>query len=488
MAIWYNSLVTPIRLFIIPLDRTPRGIVDADIVFDFIFVVDTILNFFIPYTDETTGEVITDPKAIRQRYTGSVNFFINVIACIPILKTPISLFLDSGSQRILVTNFNILRMIRVLHFPSQFQQLKRYRSRNGPVNESVFRMWVILFFAFLSMCILGCVYFGWSTAAVNNICPSPSDFESEILNIDMWVADDFVITDVMDPNVCGKFSTGPKCNDCPQMLFLTRSIYFLMQTLFTIGYGDSVVPSKSVVEMAMACVFMIFGVFGYGLIIANMTSVLANVDVVSMRFRHDMDNITRWMTLRSVPQQLRDRVRMFFTYLNKNQSGMLDHHLFADLPPKLTQDFANQHLEFLTKVPFFDPTIRSESFLRKIANVLIRRIYPPGSYILYQYEKQRELVIIKKGGAEIFLKGSDDPIGYLRTGDFMGDYQLLFGTVNQVGLRSQDFTEVLALTFENMEKVMGCEYEDNLDFRSLGGNFRRSQDNGALQTIRLSIM
>ena len=487
MAIWYNSLVTPIRLFIIPLDRTPQGIIDADIVFDFIFVIDTCLSFFIPFSDENTGKIITDLKAIRNRYTGSVNFFINVIACVPILKTPISLFLDNKSQQILVTNFNILRMVRVLHFPSQFQELKRYRSRNGPVNESVFRMWIILFFAFLLMCILGCVYFGWSTASVENMCPLPEDFESQILSIDMWVADDSVITDVMNPFICNKENIAPRCNECPQLLFLTRSVYFLMQTLFTIGYGDSVVPSKSMVEMAMACVFMIFGVFGYGLIIANMTSVLSNVDVVSMRFRHDMDNISRWLTLRAVPDKLKDRIRMFFTYLNKHQNGMLDDLIFADLPPKLSQDLANHYLPFLKKVPFFDQNLRSKQFLHKIASVLKRRIYPPGSYILYQFEKQRELIIIKTGRAEICTKDDINILGYLGPGEFMGDYQLLFGTVNQVGLRSQDFTEVLVLTFDDLEKVMDCPYQNHFQFRSLGGNFRGSKDEGALKTITHAI-
>jgi len=487
MAIWYNSIVTPIRLFIIPFDRTPQGVIEADIVFDFIFLIDTILSFFIPYTDENTGEIITDPKAIRQKYAGSFNFFINVIACIPILKSPISYFLNSEAQTVLVTNFNILRMIRVLHFQSQFQELKRYRSRNGPVNESVFRMGVILFFAFLVMCIFGCVYFGWSTSKVENMCPDPNEFESAILNVDMWVAEDFVITDVMDPDICGKAQIGPACNDCPQMLFLTRSIYFLMQTLFTIGYGDSVVPSKSSVEMAMACLFMVFGVFGYGLIIANMTSVLSNVDVVSMRFRRDMDNVTRWLTLRRVPQHLREHIRMFFTYLNKNQNGMLDEHLFSDLPPKLCQDFGNQYIDLLSNVPFFDKKIRSAAFISKIAKALIRRIYPPGSCILYQYEKQRELIIMKKGKAEIFLRGNRDAIGFLQPGEFMGDYQLLFGTVNQVGLRSQDFVEVLVLTYSNFERVMAGPLEDQFEFISSAGNFRGSNDEGALQTVRNSI-
>ena len=99
-----------------------------------------------------------------------------------------------------------------------------------------------------------------------------------------------------------------RCDSCPQSLFFLRSVYFLMQTLFTIGYGDSVAPSRSHTELILACIFMLFGVFGYGLIIANMTSVLSNLDVISMRFRNEMDNISRWLLYRSVLDTQRSRL------------------------------------------------------------------------------------------------------------------------------------------------------------------------------------
>jgi len=40
-----------------------------------------------------------------------------------------------------------------------FQELKIYMNRSTQVNESMFRMNIILFFALLGLSILGCVYF-----------------------------------------------------------------------------------------------------------------------------------------------------------------------------------------------------------------------------------------------------------------------------------------------------------------------------------------
>lgn len=234
MVIWYNSVITPIRIFIMSGGTTPQALISLDVLFDFIFVADTILRFYRPYVDENTGEIVMDPQLIRAKYRGSLTFIINAVACIPIIKLPISPLLNADQQIIINTYFNVLRMIRVLHLPDQFQELKKFQERKGPVNEPVFRMYIILFFMLLFMCECGCLYFGLSTLlVVDDICPPPEDFVEDILGEEMWVADDPVITDVMDTRVC-KPNPEIDCNDCPQTIFFTRSIYFLMQTIFTL--------------------------------------------------------------------------------------------------------------------------------------------------------------------------------------------------------------------------------------------------------------
>lgn len=484
LVIWYNSVITPIRIFIMSGDKTPQVLISLDVVFDFIFVADTILRFYRPYVDENTGQVVMDRHLISMKYRVSPTFFINAVACIPIIKLPISPLLSADQQIATLTYFNVLRMIRVLHLPGQFQELKRFRERKEPVNEPVFRMYVILFFMLLFMCECGCLYFGLSTLlVVDDICPPPEDFAEEILGEEMWVARDPIITNVMDSSVCDA-EPSIKCDDCPQTMFFTRSIYFLMQTIFTIGYGDTVVPSKSSVEMALACAFMIFGVFAYALTIANMTSVLANLDVVNMQFRHEMDTISRWLTFRSVPAQLRQRVNTYFSYLSRSQYGMLDEVLLGELPPRLSVELAELHIDLLTRVPFFKEERRSGDFLSMIATALKRRIFTPGSFILYRGEMQRELIIIKSGKAEIRVPGVADSVGNLLPGDFVGDYELLFGTANQVGLQTADFTETLVLTFDAFKRVMSHPQNAHFSFSSMGYTFRRSDDEGCIETIK----
>eukprot|EP00975_Prorocentrum_lima_P012355 2618599-Prorocentrum_lima.AAC.1 len=64
----------------------------------------------------------------------------------------------------------------------------------------------------------------------------------------------------------------------------------MVQSSFTIGYGDSVVP-QSKAELAFTCCVLVACTFLYSLLIASMISALANLDVIRMRFRSEMDEL-----------------------------------------------------------------------------------------------------------------------------------------------------------------------------------------------------
>lgn len=52
------------------------------------------------------------------------------------------------------------------------------------------------------------------------------------------------------------------------------SIYWAIQTLMTVGYGD--IPAVTLEEMVVAVCWMVFGGFFYSFTIGNLTSVLSN--------------------------------------------------------------------------------------------------------------------------------------------------------------------------------------------------------------------
>jgi hypothetical protein len=485
LATLYNAVVTPLRLFV--FQRSYELIFTVDTVLDIFFVLATVLQFFLYYVDDDTGEIITGQREIRARTLSSASFYINATACLPLLLKPIlSRVLDDTSRDGLVSVY-VLRLIRIYGFPSQFDQLKRLWSKQGPINQSLFRVNVMYFYNILLITMFGCVYFGLSSLRVSTICPESSVFGDDILGVEMWVAGDSVITDVMNPSVCEKTRPDLACDKCPESLFFIRSVYFLVQTFFTIGFGDSVVPNKSsTVEMAWACFCMLVGVIMYSLMIANMSSVLANLDAVNMGMRRELDALSKWSNRRSISAPLQKKVRSLFSYLERSQLGMLDQAILSELPPKLAQEFSDLSLAHLGIIPFFNPEWRTQPFLSSVATALERRFFVPGSAILAISERQRELIIMASGCAQMFVRsrcGKHVDVGTLAQGQFLGDYNLLFDCINQVGLNATEFSEVLVLTNERFVSALNSTAHSELELPSSDGHFRESSDPGAIATI-----
>ena len=98
------------------------------------------------------------------------------------------------------------------------------------------------------------------------------------------------------------------------------SLYFAVQTLFTVGYGD-LAPKERMDEIWVACISALLGAYLYALIIANATSVLINMDVTYTRYKTKVDELHEYMHIRAVPGDLQHQVMMYFRYIYDRQKG-----------------------------------------------------------------------------------------------------------------------------------------------------------------------
>ena len=402
ISIWCYTIIIPVNFFI--LNGTPKWLEALYSVLDTAFFLDFIHHFFRPYIDQYTGATVTNIPEVVSMYRRSFRFYVNLISCLPLLEDMMFSILNSEYQYTVMAVFNVIRMARILSFNYLFRELKIVLKHHYQVNESIMRMGIILLCHTSLMYILGCIYFGVGASVLGDVCPPSDAYREEINGEESWIAKDTVIVNVMDPLRCHSDSQEHgHCNSCPREIFFAQAAYFLTQTLFTIGYGDSVIPSRSVAELVSACIFLIMGVFGYGLVIASMSSVLGNLDAVGTKIRHDREMINRWLAVRSVPDALRKQFDLTLAYLTRTQYGMLDESIINELPSKLICDLGRRNLWLVERVPFFNPRYRSEDFLLRISAALIRRIYPPHSIMVYQGEKQRELIMLNSGKADVFM-------------------------------------------------------------------------------------
>ena len=406
------------------------------------------------------------------------------------------------------------RMMRMALFMPQFNTLKTYlaEKKGKVVNVSMFRMMIIFFFIFLSNTVLACVYYAMGhTDTITDaegdsyefycshspVMNSTTDFETKLMlnntvpgngaveiETDSWVVSDTLLyPSCIPPAVNNSYTTitnGAVGADSTHAKF-SRAIYFMLQTLFTIGYGDSVIPVANV-EILFACIFMLIGTFVYGLVIANMTSVLANADVLRMRFRQELDTINSYIDIRDVPDGLRQRIKNYYDYVYIKQFGLLEETILGSMPENVQKDLGMKNMKLFQAVPFFSKRYRDEAFLRAIAKKLGIRTYAPGSTLIFQDEKQRELFVVKAGQVEIYTRSMDNPVSSLRPGDYIGDYQLLFGVTHKWGARCNVlFCEVVVLTIQGLSEVIRSSTFRSR-FKNYKGHLRGSTDRGAIAT------
>ena len=466
LAVTYNVIMTPIRIAMVKTTADARGITalgTLDILFDVLFVADTLLHFTFAYIDTESNVVVTSVHAIRQRYLHSPDFVINVIAASPMLVSVLQLGgVETSSSFLKVAH--LPRLARALHYKRQFQDLKVYLERRGCiVNAAIFRMSKIIFSILLLNSIFACLYF--QISCPGDVCDEQNS----------WVWNDSVMNSDESRSDLGDFAPSPG-------VAYTRSAYYMIQTLFTIGYGDSVIPVNDA-EILFACFFMLFGTFAYALLIASMTSVLSNIDVLQMRFRSEMDMLSQYMEHRDVPDGLRERIKSFFDYIFLKQYGMLEERILAELPPGLFREVCKQRVQLIGKVPFWNPCFRSEQFLLDTAKALRPLTYAPTSTIIYQREKQRELSIVRSGEVQVYVKESHQPLSTLLPGDYVGDFQLIFGKLHPVGLRAsaKSFCETLMLSLDALMKVLALP--DHEDIRAACLDAWNTEDEGVRRTV-----
>ncbi len=228
------------------------------------------------------------------------------------------------------------------------------------------------------------------------------------------------------------------------------AMYWTMQTLSTVGYGD-VKPSSNSQKM-YAIGVMIFGVAVYGYIIGNVASVLAKIDPAKGHYLENLERLNAFLSYRSIPQPLQQRIRDYYEYLWEKRLGYDESSLVADLPPSLrTEVSLFLKKDIIEKVPLFKGA--GETFIREIALGMRPVVYMPGDYVFRAGDSAGEMYFINTGRFEVVSKDGNT-INTLTDGDFFGEIALFLNTPRTAGVRAVQYCDVYRLDKEAFDRVL----------------------------------
>ncbi|CDW89227.1 cation channel family protein [Stylonychia lemnae] len=326
----YTATYVPFRISYV--DDNPIYMIILDTIMDMIFLTDLVLSFFSAYEDKKMGVEVRH-KYIAIAYIKSW-FFLDLMSCVPIQLMEVQYDEAGGQKKQQTSSVKLLRLTRLprlyrlIRILRLFKMLRLFKQQSSmkrlfdsiKMNAGIVRMISVTITVFFLVHLVGCFWF---------LSAKLDDF-----NPDTWV----VRFGYLDKD--------------PSVQYLA-SIYWALQTLTTVGFGD--IYAKTIPEKVIAILWMIFGVGFYSFTIGNLSQIIASIDTQSALLSQKLSILSEFSKRTNLPTDVMFRIRRHLENNNKHQNNLEEQEkLLNDLPAALRSEVVKHtHGEIIQKINFF---------------------------------------------------------------------------------------------------------------------------------------
>lgn len=165
------------------------------------------------------------------------------------------------------------------------------------------------------------------------------------------------------------------CKD-PFVVFI-GAFYWSVMTVTSIGYGDIAASGDNPIEQGICALMMLAGGVTWGLVIAELCSVVSSINADSAEFNKTMDSVNQFVrTYRLVPE-VSQRLRDYFYATKHLRNAAAHRELLMTMSPALQSEVMwLVHRPWLERVHFLRNAPRS--FMAELAICLEAIVCAPG--------------------------------------------------------------------------------------------------------------
>lgn len=242
---------------------------------------------------------------------------------------------------------------------------------------------------------------------------------------------------------CGWDALEPVKSNKDKLTVYVESLYWTVQTLTTVGYGDNVAETRG--QMIYSMVVMMFGVGVYGWLIGNIAGILSKRDAVEQYYFDNMERLKALSSNRGLPVPLQNKIREYYDYMfSRNYSGSDEQIFMNTLPDSLQQEvIVSLKQKIIKKINAFSEA--PENFITEIAHELKMEIFVPGDIVFREGSKGDKLYFLLKGEMEVVTGDTQKLIAQLKSGDLFGEIALFRNTTRNATIMSKSYSEVYSL-------------------------------------------
>ncbi|MBC7427874.1 MAG: ion transporter, partial [Bacteriovorax sp.] len=231
---------------------------------------------------------------------------------------------------------------------------------------------------------------------------------------------------------CGWIIIYPMTGATDVTSYYIRSFYWALATLTTIGYGD-IVPHTNGGRI-YTCIIMIIGVGMYGIVIGNISRILASADRYKEQTREKITGLLMFMKHYKIPDKLQQAAINHYNHIYSKRLSEDDEKIIADLPHALQQEMQiYMKIKLISGIHIFHDC--SHECLKDISNHLEQVFSSPGDMIIRIGDMGEEMFIISHGSVEVILE-NEERVATLHDGQIFGEVALLKETKRIANVQS----------------------------------------------------
>ena len=353
--------------------------------FDFLFIMDVIINFRTSYINVQTGEEIDDWKRISLNYIKG-KFWVDLIASLPL--DFISFAVTQQRNNSLSFNLiSLLKLVRVL----RLSRLITYMSIKSDVKISL-KLAKLIFFVIIYIHCLGCLWF--FIVKQDEVWVPPLD--ANTLQTDLY------------------FSSA--------IIQYWTSLYHSILML----WGNDIMP-KGWYQLIFVSIAIFFGAIVNANIFGNIAVVYQSLNRKASNFEEKIEFADETMKNLKINETLQEQVNIYLNYTRTSSDHQQELDKFLSmLSPSLKQQ--------VTRHIFYDSIIQNPLFsdhkeiVSYMLNDLVIKLFLPEDEIIRQFESAEDLYIVSKGEWDVYVRDANKIECFTSTvkcGGYFGEVALL---------------------------------------------------------------
>jgi len=193
------------------------------------------------------------------------------------------------------------------------------------------------------------------------------------------------------------------------------SLYFVVTTMSTVGYGD--VTAKTDAERAYAMFAMVLGGSFYGILIAKITNALAQKEAESRAYYLRLHEIASFIHKNTFPPELSHKLIQYYqTFLN-SQTLVDESIILKELNTSLRLEVIGGLLDVaVVNGPLFSPEWIGPMF-KKLIEIMRKQCFDRGQFLTRIGQVADEMMIINAGDVVVFGRDNDVSDGEEKQGN-----------------------------------------------------------------------